>query len=798
MLCSADESCMDSFINCPLSGACHIECRGDKACRDAVVNASASVGDFSLDCLDSTDHCKRMRVLGSTLSTNTGDFRVTCDGKLRSCANSHIECPLHGDCALDCAADTSCRWTDIIGPSQGALAVHCAGELSCFDAVINAANATALTVSGCTAYESCFDLTVYCSNSAVTNGSANCFLAGNDNLGQDNGGGTVIYAVNGWQDVELTYSGTFGPSHHGRMFCGAQYEQSCELASDDWACADDHNKCNGRNHSTQIHLVEVNHISDDHTDDHADDHADDDHDSDHSDDHGDDHHDDDHHDDHDDHADYPNAATSWPLTTRIAFAVGVVALIMTVSSYCYCSRKLGHRFEQQGVPTPKSAKDTPRVVVYADGHYEYPHAEHSRSHHSRSRHHSRSHRRQHQHAHSHGHGSKVHSHHHKAAADRDPIERVEHVAHLSRSSRHGITPQPRDVHFAQIYGHQSMAHHTTAHAAHHNDSARGSRPTSAHTYSKTSGQLALFASDQKSTPSKFGVASRHQSSKSHDRDHFLTKGDTLRSQDTLRSGGGSGTYRRSHNSSAIHTPDVHDHSAMELDGTLTRSPSRTGDDGSGVENSEPQRGSLGHQRGSLGHQRQREIALRDVSRVLSLTQHAPEAKLSTHVNNRDARSHVKGGSEMHHAPVLSLTHNGPHSPPFEPALPLQNADSNQTNLTNATMTSVDVMSVQGLLKMPPMVAQRTSANSHWKHGHTPNVSMDSALSRITDLSTIVRIGGGGGHKESAGRVQYRAVEHREESESESESESDERQRRGRRRGASLARQRAVTLSVHTE
>merc|ERR1712013_145751 len=293
----------------------------------------------------------------------------------------------------------------------------------------------------------------------------------------------------------------------------------------------------------------------------------------------------------------------------------------------------------------------------------------------------------------------------------------------------------------------------------------------------------------------------------HERDHVLTKGDTLRSQDTLRSHTPrtpmqrdshrhSHRNTRSHQSSAIHTPDVHDHSAMELDGTLTRSPSRTGGtdhEASGNENVEPQI-------------REREKALRDVSRV------------------------------------LSLTHNGPHSPPFEPALPLCNEDSNQTTLTNmtaGTLTSVDVVSVHGLLKMQPMVAQRTSAREHGS-GHTPNVSMDSALSRITDVSTISVFAQplGGGHrsmknihrnmvntvnerqrmeeerkqrqkqrkkKKQKTQRAYHAVEHREESESrsesesesmsESEEESDERRRSGRRRGASLARQRAVTVSV---
>merc|ERR1711971_1126714 len=139
-------------------------------------------------------------------------------------------------------------------------------------------------------------------------------------------------------------------------------------------------------------------------------------------------------------------------------------------------------------------------------------------------------------------------------------------------------------------------------------------------------------------------------------------------------------------------------------------------------------------------------------------------------------------------------------------------------MTSQTVVSEDVVSVHGLLKMPKMV------RGH--RGHTPNVSMDSAMSRITDVSTISvfasPLGGSrknmnvGAHamsrvntvlhsqkREKNSKKQkraYRAVEHREESESvstESEEESGDR-RSGRRRGTSLARQRGVKLSINAE
>ena len=44
-------------------------------------------------------------------------------------------------------------------------------------------------------------------------------FSGNDYLGRDNAAGTKIYAVNGWEDIDIRYFGTF-LHHNGRMCCG--------------------------------------------------------------------------------------------------------------------------------------------------------------------------------------------------------------------------------------------------------------------------------------------------------------------------------------------------------------------------------------------------------------------------------------------------------------------------------------------------------------------------------------------------------------------------------------------------
>eukprot|EP01084_Bolivina_argentea_P272144 463265_1 len=248
--CDDEQSCIASVINCPVSGDCSIECSGDQACQDMIINATSSNGNFNLVCEHSTDHCKGIKVYGSTLKTNTGTFTVTCNGDLRACVNSHIHCPITGHCSISCNADTSCRSSQISGPSiQGDLSIACNGERSCFDAIFNGKTSSTLDITGCTASESCSDLTIYCPPN--TNGDKHCFMEGNNNLNRDANGGTIIYAIHGFDDIQITYSGTFDASHGGQMFCGNHYDLLCDIKSDDWSCTNGNHHCNS--HSTASH-----------------------------------------------------------------------------------------------------------------------------------------------------------------------------------------------------------------------------------------------------------------------------------------------------------------------------------------------------------------------------------------------------------------------------------------------------------------------------------------------------------------------------------------------------------------
>ena len=101
---------------------------------------------------------------------------MNCDGYIRSCAYSIINCPIKGDCDVSCNADTSCRWSQINGPSNGELVINCDGDKSCFDAVFDGRQSDKFQLNGCQSLESCLDLTLYCPPNS--NGSKNCFIQG--------------------------------------------------------------------------------------------------------------------------------------------------------------------------------------------------------------------------------------------------------------------------------------------------------------------------------------------------------------------------------------------------------------------------------------------------------------------------------------------------------------------------------------------------------------------------------------------------------------------------------------------
>ena len=176
VLCDDIKACTGSTINCPLNGDCDILCRGGESCRDAVFNATVSSGNLNIECQKSTDHCRNIKIFGSTLSSNIGNFHAVCSGKSRSCINAEFICPVTGDCTIECNADSACKGTKVKGPIDGGLNIGCNSKQSCFGGKFDAAQSSKLQISGCKATQSCIDISLYCPPNS--NGLPQCVIEG--------------------------------------------------------------------------------------------------------------------------------------------------------------------------------------------------------------------------------------------------------------------------------------------------------------------------------------------------------------------------------------------------------------------------------------------------------------------------------------------------------------------------------------------------------------------------------------------------------------------------------------------
>ena len=74
-------------------------------------------------------------------------------------------------------------------------------------------------------------MTIYCPQNS--GGMKNCYIEGRISK-------IKIYAVNGWDDIEINYSGASG-TEGGTMHCGQNYGTTCDIATDKWIC--EHDEC---------------------------------------------------------------------------------------------------------------------------------------------------------------------------------------------------------------------------------------------------------------------------------------------------------------------------------------------------------------------------------------------------------------------------------------------------------------------------------------------------------------------------------------------------------------------------
>eukprot|EP01084_Bolivina_argentea_P205916 351673_1 len=160
-----------------------------------------------------------------------------------SCANSIINCPtINGKCEIECTNTASCKQTIINSYINNEVHINCDASYSCFATTFNTQTASLLNIEGCQQDQSCLDLSIYCPSHSD---DINCVIEGNDNLGSSpQSDGIQIYAINGWNDIEINYNGSFSTQPRGKMYCNKNYTIDCDIALNDWSCSDTKHYCN--------------------------------------------------------------------------------------------------------------------------------------------------------------------------------------------------------------------------------------------------------------------------------------------------------------------------------------------------------------------------------------------------------------------------------------------------------------------------------------------------------------------------------------------------------------------------
>eukprot|EP01083_Nonionella_stella_P092036 257474_1 len=221
VICSGEESCANTTINCGLRTQCNVLCSGEKACfsqeTQTTINCpSASQTNCSVLC-------------GSSTTDN-------------SCHAIHINAvDLRGDLNIRAMGVKSLKNAMIYGPSYGDMNVQCNGQQSCDEATFFANDSDFIRI-GCNypANESieeagaCQSIKLYC----PTNLAGNCII---DGRARDTHTNLEIFAMGSWGDTVITSrykaNAMIDVNGSSTMHCADEghYDASC-LIQENWFC----------------------------------------------------------------------------------------------------------------------------------------------------------------------------------------------------------------------------------------------------------------------------------------------------------------------------------------------------------------------------------------------------------------------------------------------------------------------------------------------------------------------------------------------------------------------------------
>ena len=266
--CSSTFSCEESIIYCPSNGKCNVECTGgSSSCGNSVVYWSQVNESYaSLYCPSScnsiqlpkildppwndeawTQHCTAPYYCHSaTINCPTnGDCVVNCIGD-HTCTASTINCPINGKCHIVCDGEESCTFAIFNGPIDNIFTIFCDGTRSCLSSVTHAQYSSYFNFStGSSGSYTASATTFYFPPNNGTSPRA-FILALYDGFNGYDGYGPSrtqqFYALNGWKDVAIDFSGSY-VYHDGAMHCNIDYIDSCLFAENSWQCASTNTIC---------------------------------------------------------------------------------------------------------------------------------------------------------------------------------------------------------------------------------------------------------------------------------------------------------------------------------------------------------------------------------------------------------------------------------------------------------------------------------------------------------------------------------------------------------------------------
>ena len=229
ILCMGFDACSFARIVVEPSSILNTICKGAYACQDMDIDAHSDNISINVSCIgfSGTGYgvCIGLNINGSKGSNSSITTSCFAYDSIGACSSSTISGGQNSFITMICSHNyydggwSACYPANIIGGSGSHINVSCTDYAQCRLMKIDGRNAASLTLGDCSGNVECQYMTIWCPQQV--NGEKRCDLGKGDNLQS-----LYLYAVNSWNDVELTTPlhcscATSGPGTS--MHCGEDY-----------------------------------------------------------------------------------------------------------------------------------------------------------------------------------------------------------------------------------------------------------------------------------------------------------------------------------------------------------------------------------------------------------------------------------------------------------------------------------------------------------------------------------------------------------------------------------------------